>query len=260
MDEMRSALDVYLETLEAKPSVKQARQAWTTLSLRYETMLESGRAHRLAKKVRQAHLKPTNYARSVFHALSGLAGALLYHFLLSRNEAIAILLSIAAVFATLEVSRRLSKRWNDFLVDRAFGLIARPFERHHTNSSSYFLLALTVSVFVFPKEAVETGVLVLAFADPMATLIGKRYGRRKLLRDKSVVGTLAFLATALLVVALFSALAFSAWSLWQLAVFTLAISLVGTATETLTTRLDDNFTIPILCALAAWPFVAFWPM
>lgn len=257
MEEMRGALDAYLETLEAKPSVKQARQSWHTLSLRYETMLESARAHRLAKKVRQAHLKPTNYVRSVFHALSGLTGALLYHFVLTRNQALVVLLTGATIFATLEVSRRLSKRWNDFLVDRAFGLIARPFERHHTNSSSYFLLALTLSVLLFPKTAVEAGVLVLAFADPIATLIGKRYGRRKLIRDKSYAGTAAFFVTAALVLAIFAGLACPAWPLWQQAAFTVCVAFVGTVTEALTTRLDDNFTIPILAALASWPFLLF---
>lgn len=251
MDGMTRALDAYLDQLKADASRRQVKRAFKPLGVRYEEMLETARRYRLVAKVRQAHLKPTNYVRNAFHILSGLTGVVLYHLWITWGEAMAVLLSIAAIFLTLEVTRRLSKRWNDFLVDRAFGLFARPFERNHINGSSYFLLALILCVGLLPKPAVEAGVLVLACADPLATLVGKRFGRRKIWRDKSYVGSLTFLVVALASLGVLAALTWPAWPLWRVAGSVVALALAGTLTEMFSTHLDDNFTIPVCCSLVA---------
>jgi len=149
---------------------------------------------------------------------------------------------------TLEITRRLSTRWNDYLVDRFFGAISRPWEKHQTNSATYYLLALTLITFVMPKHAVEIAILVLAFGDPAATILGKKWGGVKIWKEKSVVGTSAFILAAFPPVAAFLSSGFPSMNHTSKLGLALTVSLVGAAAELFSENLDDNFTIPVLCA------------
>ena len=133
----------------------------------------------------------------------GLTGAILYYFVLTRIQALAILVAIFLVFGVLEITRCFSGRWNDYLVDKVFGAIARPSERYRVNSSTFYVMALIIIVLFLPKLPVIAAVLVLAFADPAASLIGKRWGRLTLFRDKTLAGSLAFFTVGTLAVASF---------------------------------------------------------
>lgn len=54
---------------------------------------------------RSRQLKPTNYARNLFHLSMGLTGAILYYFVLTRIQALAILVAIFLVFGVLEITQ-----------------------------------------------------------------------------------------------------------------------------------------------------------
>ncbi len=79
----------------------------------------------------------------------GLTGAILYYFVLTRIQALAILVAIFLVFGVLEITRRFSGRWNDYLVDKVFGAIARPSERYRVNSSTFYVMALIIIVLFY---------------------------------------------------------------------------------------------------------------
>jgi len=247
-------LRAFSRELSEHPNTKRMRMMYASLAQGYEEMLAQARQTRIAgcqRLSRAMHLKPTNYSRNIFHALMGVGAASLYHFALSRSQAMAILLSLFGLFALLEVTRRLSKRWNNFLVDNVFGIIARPFERHRTNSATYYLLALITILFLFPQPAVELAVLVLAFADPIASISGKRWGHRKLYRDKSWAGTAAFAVTAFATTALYLRLAVPAFTPPIWITISAVVAAAGAITELLSSYIDDNFSIPVMCAFVA---------
>jgi dolichol kinase len=253
LDELSAHLRNTSRELAAHPNVLKLRGLSRAMAANYEEMLFHLRAWHLrsTEAVRLRHVKPTNYARNGFHLLSGLAAVAMYEWVLTRGQALTILIGLCTLFAGLEISRRALPAWNAFLLDRVFNRIARPWERHRVNSSTWYLLGLTLITALMPRQAVELGVLVLAVGDPAAFLAGKRWGRRKLWREKSVVGTSAFflvsMAACLLLLKLIGA-GPGAWSRLALAA---SVSAVGAFTELFSDQLEDNFTVPFLCAATA---------
>ncbi|MBM4370862.1 MAG: hypothetical protein FJ098_04365 [Deltaproteobacteria bacterium] len=194
------------------------------------------------------NLKPSNYARNVFHVSMGLFALFAYEVLFSWATCAWITVGLTATALLLETLRRRMPLFNAFLVKRVFGAVARPREMYRVNGSTWYLLAILTVLVAFPMRAAELGVLILALADPAATLAGKRWGRRRLWRDKSVVGAAAFFATAFVLTFGFAALVTGFPGGLARPLFALVIATAGTLAEVFTERLDDNFTIPVLCA------------
>jgi dolichol kinase len=84
------------------------------------------------------------------------------------------------------------------------------------------------------------GILVLALADPAAGTLGRLYGERRL-GQGTWVGSAAFLAVA------FAVLAFHLGPAAGL-----AAALIVAMVEVVPWRLDDNLTVPVAAAFAAW--------
>lgn len=257
VDEVMETLRHFSEELAEHPGAARYKEVRLTLSQLYEKILfsleeatpGSGSALKELKT-----LKPVNYYRNVFHASMGLVAVLLYELVLSYRMAMTLLVSILSVFVGLEVSRRFFPRFNDFMVDRVFGLIVRPRERYRVNASTYYLAALTLMTAIAPKPALCLGLLILAFGDPAASLAGRRWGRRKLYEEKSVAGTSAFLGTSLLACMVYLVLAVPELSAWRMLLISLSASAAGAATELFSRRINDNFTIPVVATGVA----AFW--
>ncbi len=251
MPTLAERLRAYVEALSESSNVQALKERRDRLSRSYEEFLlelKERQGARAAALARSRQLKPVNYARNLFHIMNGVIAVSLYHFVLTRESALLVLGTIFAVFAVLEITRRFSERWNDFLVDKVFGAISRPSERYRTNSATLYLVALIIITWFFPKSAVEAAILVLGFSDPMASLAGKRWGRRKLFRDKSYAGTLAFFVSGLVVVGAWLAYVEPGLGMLRLAGIAAAISAVGAVTELLSSRIDDNLSIPLACA------------
>jgi dolichol kinase len=198
-----------------------------------------------------ASLKPLMGARTWFHIAMGATATLLYELLLDRRQAMLVLGSLLLVFGTLEVTRRLSARWNRFLVDTLFKSIARPHEFHQVNSATWYLLALSLLAPFFSRPAVLSGVLVLAFGDPAAAWIGRSFGRVKLRGKKSLEGSLGFVAVGALVVAGYLLVFHPEIALWRRLLAAGLSSVLGAVAELFSERVDDNLTVPIVGTLAA---------
>jgi dolichol kinase len=182
----------------------------------------------------------------------GVGGVLLYELVFDRPIILAIGGAILAFFVFLDVLRRVSAHWNDRLVQRIFGRISRPAEAHQIPSATWYMAGLVLGVWLLPQHAIELGTLVLALADPTASLVGKRWGRLKIRGDRSAAGTAAFFGAALLAGTVFLSLV-RPDLLWpmRLAVAA-AVAGAGALTELFSgRRLDDNFTLPLCCGAMA---------
>jgi len=110
----------------------------------------------------------------------------------------------------------------------------------------FFLLALVVMVHAFDMRIVAAAVFVTGCADPAARIIGKTLGRHRLPKSrKTLEGSLGCFAVAFLII----------WAVSGMPIVAAAAGLVVTAAELLIPGflpgfLDDNFWIPMLCALA----------
>ena len=195
-------------------------------------------------------LRPRNYARNLFHVSIGLVGVLTYEFLLPWGSCVTLLVALVSLWAAIDITRRLVPRFNELIVDKALKAIVRPRERYQIPAATWYTVSL-LAVTAFAEQTVaQLSVLVVAFGDPAASIIGKRWGQRKIWRRKSWLGSLAFLTVA-----------FAATLGWLLLMRPLPVgtalamagvaALAGAVAELLSDdRVDDNLSVPIVAALA----------
>jgi len=93
--------------------------------------------------------------------------------------------------------------------------------------------------------------LYLAFADPIASIVGIRYGKDKIFGHKSLQGSFAaFTVCAFLT---FFFLNYNGMMLDRAVIVSLLGGLIGCLAEAVPIgQLDDNFTIPVLSAAGLW--------
>lgn len=202
----------------------------------------------LASMLRSAELpapslRPTNYARNLFHVGSALLALLVI--VLAPTQGY-IILAAALFFTpvwTLETLRRFSPHLNERLM-AFFGPVAHAHERYRVNSSTWYATALMLLAVLVQPPVAAIAVAVLGIGDPVAALVGRRFGRTRLRAGRSLEGTLGFVvAGSLTAFAVASALLPGAIGVRLLAA--LVAGVAGAVAEVFSTHLDDNLTIPL---------------
>ncbi|MBK8014740.1 MAG: hypothetical protein IPK13_25750 [Deltaproteobacteria bacterium] len=227
------------------------RSIYGGLARAYEQLTGSLRRTPGYERYRFKTLRKRNFVRNLFHMTSGVVAALTYHFFLARAEALILIGVIAGCAALLEIWRRFDPRANDLLMRfPLFSHCARPHEFGRVNSSTYYVFGLLVATAAFPKFAVEVAALTLALADPVASNIGRRFGRHKLVLGKTLEGSLAFWGTGFLVAALYLGQLYPNIPTSHTLLLAAIAGLAGALTELVSTKLDDNLTIPVTVGAA----------
>lgn len=201
------------------------------------------------ERVKVPELRPNNYARSGFHVGAALVCLALVVVLTSQQLPWA-----AGAFAawawTLEGLRRVSKRANAAMM-RFFRPIAHEQERDRVNSATWYMTSLVLLALTGSPLLCVTGVAVLGVADPLAGLVGRRFGRVRLVNGRSLEGSLTFVVTGTLAARgamLLVDTPLGSGALWLTA---LAAALVGGVVELVSRRIDDNLSIPLAAAATA---------
>lgn len=161
---------------------------------------------------------------------------LLYYFVFSRRVTLVVLAGCTLVLVTAEVLRMRHPGSHRIYLKR-FGFMIRHHEQQAVFTGSTFVfLGAFLTVWLFPREVAVMVLLFLTVGDPTACLMGLAWGRHKLIGEKSLEGSLAFIVSSLLT------------TLWIPPV-PLSIKLAGAMTaaliELIPWRIDDNLTIPL---------------
>lgn len=251
-EHLLSMRDVVRGSLPALDGARDLRAQWmslrSALQPAYEQLADSLREW----DVHVPALRPTNHARSAFH-LASASVVILIAETVARTPArmLAVTLFFAVLAWTLEVTRRRNAAWNDWLM-RAFGPTSHPHERYRVNSSTWYVTALVALALTGSTPVAVTAVAVLGVADPFAALVGRRFGRVKLLHGRTLEGTLAFFFAGATAAFLVLRLLHPAIALGTALALAGAAALAGGTAELLSRRIDDNFTIPVAAGAAAW--------
>lgn len=246
LDRMATSLAAIAQEMQESPRWSEWKRWGQRLSINYEDLLRSVRAMRLQASgvsLRLPHFKPMNFARNAFHMGMGLGAFALSAWVLTPQACIVVLLSLSAAVGFTEIYRAFSPRFNNVICNLpVFKQTIRPRELHRVNSASVFAWTLTGVTILAPMPAVQIGLLILALADPAASLVGKRWGSRKLWKQKSWAGSGAFFGVAFL-----CACAGFQWmaglSLAHSVGFGAVVAFAAAGTELLSDRMDDNFTV-----------------
>lgn len=158
------------------------------------------------------------------------------------------ILAIALIlFIPIDIARQFYPALNDWAI-HAFRAIIRENEVHRLAGTTYLLLGVGVVACFFPRPITSVTLLFLAFADPIASYVGIRYGTDKILGNKSFQGTLA--AYVVCAVLSFTYVFSAGHSFGRSVVFCFLAAAIGALAELVPiARIDDNFTLPVVSAI-----------
>lgn len=185
-------------------------------------------------------------ARRVWHFL-GVIFILALYVVIPPRQAPYVAISIAAFMISFDWARLRNARLNR-LFQWMFRWVIREDERHKFAASTAMLAGITVIICFFPRNVVMLTLLFLALGDPTASYFGIRFGKDKLIGNKSLQGSMAAFAVCFFLALLF----YSYMDLMseRLFITCLLAGLIGAVSELVPIwKLDDNFVFPVLSAI-----------
>jgi dolichol kinase len=185
---------------------------------------------------RQKSAAPTPIARRVFHLTAGCVfpvSAFIFH----QRELVMAAIITFMVFMIVEAVRLL---FPSIIrpVMRWVGVLLKVDEVSRPTGATYVVVGTLVAFLLFDIRVAALALLFLAFGDPAAALVGRRFGRIKIW-TKSLEGSLAFFITSMVVGAVVVAAGGFA-PLWIMPIGAAVAALV----ELAPLPVDDNLTVP----------------
>lgn len=195
--------------------------------------------------------RPINYTRSIFHAGSGVFSLVLALVLLPLGK----LAWVAGGFAlwgwSAEIARRVSPRANAILM-RGFKHVAHPSEWNRVNSATWYTTALFGLTMTGSLPLMVVPVAVLAFGDPAAGILGRKFGRTPLVHGRSLEGTAAFVFAASVTAGITLSIARPEFTLLQVGIVSVSAGLAGALAELFSRSIDDNLSVPVAAFAATF--------
>lgn len=221
--------------MDVKTEIEQGQQS----DVRHILHAEQGYftpSHGAVLPIPQPTVHDLELPRKFFHMFGSIIAWIYLFADFSQQYAVLLLVIYAGVMLLLDVSRLLKPALNGSYT-RFFGPLMRESELKTLNTSTYFVLGSLVAIAFFPKPVAVLSILYLAFGDPMAAIIGMRYGKTRIF-GKSLEGSFACFCTCL-----FMGMFFFPWSVAVLG------AAIATISEVIPFPVNDNFRIPIISAL-----------
>src|SRR3972149_1213206 len=178
--------------------------------------------------------------RRLFHLLTGLSLVLILAYS-DRTKGVFLILSLFIVTIIIETIRLHLPEVNR-LFFHYFHSLLRGEEKKKLTGTAYFLGGVLLSILLFDVDIALFSLTILTVGDPAASTIGKRWGRYRI-KEKSLEGSMAFFITTAVVGLILQ-------RLWPGLPATVIIAgvVTGTLTELLSTKVNDNFLIPLTAA------------
>jgi len=175
--------------------------------------------------------------RKLYHLFGGL-GLLLLYYLLGRHHALICYSILFLIVITIDLARLRIPAFNQLIFTR-FGSFIRESERYKLTGTAPYVLGIGLSLYAFSLEVATAAICFLAFGDVAATTVGERFGRTRI-GQKSLEGTVAFLAAALL-----SGLLLSVIGVQLVTGVMILGAVVAAGVELLPLPANDNLVIPL---------------
>jgi dolichol kinase len=137
--------------------------------------------------------------RKLYHLLGGI-GLLSLYYLLGRQNALVCYGLLITVVLAVDFTRLRVPAFNRFIQARFSSFIRKNEENKLTGTAPY-VLGIGLTLLLYRTDIAAAAICFLAFGDVAATAVGERYGRTKISGEKSLEGTLAFVAAAVTLLA-----------------------------------------------------------
>jgi dolichol kinase len=194
--------------------------------------------------------RPPNRTRAIFHVGAALFCLVLTLVVFTPQQLPWAAAAFAGTAWSLEAIRRIWPSTNEHLM-KFFRGVAHPSERHRVNSSTWYMTALVPLAATGSTILCVIGLAVLGFGDPAAAFVGRRWGRIQIGGRRTLEGTFAFVGVAATASFGFVQVLGTPPAMPIALGASAVAALTGAATELVSRRVDDNFSIPLAAAAAA---------
>jgi len=149
-----------------------------------------------------------------------------------------------ALLLLWEYERRIHPGFYGWIVDHGHGIFKD--NAGFLLPDTYFVLSVFLAFCFFPLPIALAALLFLTYGDAFSTVIGMKFGNRRIFRHKSLEGFLAFLSSAFIIAFFVSILPRHE----LLFVVGSSGAVIAGLTELFSVPPDDNFSVTILSGLA----------
>jgi dolichol kinase len=141
-----------------------------------------------------------------------------------------------------------------------FGFILRDYEfdrsKIRINGASWLMLGDILCIFIFPKYIAVAGMLLLSLGDSFSAIIGRLFGRKHYVPNRSLAGTFTFFIVGIIIVIITPKYNHDPVE-YMIAFF---VIFVTTVIDSLNLPINDNFAIPVVySALLYILYLIFFP-
>jgi dolichol kinase len=202
-----------------------------------------------AQNAPTATRKSLQLPRRLFHCSMGLGVGLVYQFLLTHSRAIYILGFCACVVYILEQIRiNYPELAGNVKVINKY--LFRAEEQLKESAGVPYVMGVLLTLISFPKVVALVAIYTLAIADPLSAIIGIRFGKTKVVENKSLEGSLAFFGATFLITffVFFWWTSFLKIMLGTIILLSFLVAFICSLFEMIPLRIDDNLTIPLFTA------------
>ena len=183
------------------------------------------------------------WKRKAWHIGTGIIG-MIVHFATGRDSFfsaktlfLASILMFSAEFIRLR-SPVINKK-----VLTLLGELMRAKESSQISGMPFYALGVCVTFYLYPEKIALIAISILIFVDPICSIIGKRFGKKKLYNNKTLEGSFAgFIISSIIILGFLTY--YQGFNITVL-LFSLITASLCTLSE-LFAIVDDNLSLPIL--------------
>lgn len=166
--------------------------------------------------------------------LSGLILPIIYFFIDKPTMLIGVGI-LTGIAVTIELMKSLSTRFGGFFFQIFAPMLRRHERRGAMTGATYYIISTFLCVLFFGKTLAIVCIFFMVLGDLVAALVGKKWGRTKLIGTKSLEGSAAcFVVCAIIALVKLHP------------VIGIVGALVATIVEMLPVPIDDNLTVPLV--------------
>jgi dolichol kinase len=182
------------------------------------------------------------WARKTYRIGVGSLFPIIYYFSPTRLLPLCFLGYFSGIMTVLEVLRRIAPGSYGVMAEHSKGILKE--KAGFLMGTTNFLIANLFCIIFFSKSVAIAALVFLTYGDAMATIIGKKYGKIRFFKGKSLIGTASFFVTCLVL-----GIGMKFLPGIELGFLVIIIgAFVAAIVEVLPIPLDDNLTVaPVTC-------------
>ncbi|MFZ4714743.1 MAG: diacylglycerol/polyprenol kinase family protein [Bacteriovoracaceae bacterium] len=185
--------------------------------------------------------------RKIWHMATGSVAVALF-FLSGQDQQTWgwVALGLAFLGFSADFIRLRYPKANEFAI-KFMGIFMRESERNDYSGLPFYSLGCGLALLLYSSNIAVISVLFLVFSDPISSYFGVKYGKEKILPNKSLQGTTAGFCTCYLITLVYGICLGNVS--FDLLLFALLAGAVGAISELFSVMVDDNLTIPVVSGL-----------